>query len=216
MTLRRTTKRARFGQPMSLEEWANLPEGAPGELVDGRLVEEEVASFAHEGIVISLAATIRSWIRPRGGSVYGSEAKFGLSPKGGRKPDLSVFLQGTPLPPREGRASAPPDVMVEVISGSPGDMQRDRVEKYAAYAAFGVPFYWLIDPNARTLEIFELDAARCYARVLHASHGVVEVPGCAGLRLDLDDLWAEIDRLGPPAPVAPLPKRKVGNSTKRK
>jgi len=43
-------------------------------------------------------------------------------------------------------------------------------------------------------EIFELQAGG-YLRVLGASEGTVEVPGCAGLRLDLDALWAQVDRL---------------------
>ncbi len=34
--------------------------------------------------------------------------------------------------------------------------------------------------------------------------GVTEdVPGCPGLRLDLDALWAEVDRLGPKEEPAP-------------
>jgi hypothetical protein len=36
---------------------------------------------------------------------------------------------------------------------------------------------------------------------LGATFGVVaDVPGCPGRSLDLDDLWQEIDRLGPEAP----------------
>ena len=48
----------------------------------------------------------------------------------------------------------------------------------------------------RSLEIFELGADGRYAHALGASDGVVEkVPGCEGLTLDLDALWAAVDRL---------------------
>jgi Uma2 family endonuclease len=57
-----------------------------------------------------------------------------------------------------------------------------------------VHFYWLIDPDDRTFEIFELQAGG-YLRVLGASEGTVDVPGCTGLRLDLDALWAQVERL---------------------
>jgi hypothetical protein len=53
-----TTKKPRVGQPMSLDEWAAMPEDAPGELVDGILVSEEVAHFDHEGIISSVSAAI--------------------------------------------------------------------------------------------------------------------------------------------------------------
>ena len=91
----------------------------------------------------------------------------------------------------------PPSIIIEVISASPRDVRRDRSEKPDEYAAFGVRFYWLIDPGARTLEIFELGTDGRYARALGASEGTIDVPSCPDLRLDLDALWAEIDRLGP-------------------
>jgi hypothetical protein len=50
---------------------------------------------------------------------------------------------------------------------------------------------------------FKLGVAMRYRRVLKASTGIVDVPGCPGLRLDLDALWAEGDRFRPVATAAP-------------
>lgn len=182
---------------MSLAEWAALSEDDEGELVDGRLVEEEVPEPEHEAIISWLIGTLRLWVIQRGGFVFGSELKLAVRPRRGRKPDLSVYLPGGPVPRRRGVVRVPPGIIVEVISASPRDVRRDRIEKPDEYAAFGVRFYWLIDPVARTLEIFELGADGRYARALGASEGTIDVPGCAELRLDLDALWAEVDRLGP-------------------
>ena len=74
-------------------------------------------------------------------------------------------------------------------------MHLDRLEKAAEYAAFGVRYYWLVDPDDRTFEIFELDAHGRYARLTGVADGQLDVPGCEGLRLDLDAIWARIDRL---------------------
>jgi Uma2 family endonuclease len=188
------------GRPpeMSLAEWAALPEDDGGELVDGRLVEEEVPDAIHEDVVSWLNALFRAWIIARGGFVLGSDAKFGLKPRRGRKPDLSVFLPGGPVPPRRGVIRVPPGIAVEVVSPDPRDVRRDRVEKLAEYAAFGVRFYWILDPEARTLEIYELGAAGRYEHALGATGGRIDCPpGCEGLVVDLDALWAELDRLGP-------------------
>jgi Uma2 family endonuclease len=78
------------------------------------------------------------------------------------------------------------------------------VEKADEYAAFGVRFYWLVDPMLRTLEVLELGGDGRYTRALGASGGVIEhVPGCEGLRLELDELWREVDALEPEPPHEP-------------
>lgn len=181
---------------MSLEEWASLPEDEPGELVDGRLVEEEVSDFDHESVVAWLLMFLGAAVVARGGLAFGSDGKFALRPGLGRKPDVSLFLPGGAAPPpRRGPGRSPPDIVVEVISSDARDVRRDRIEKAKEYAAFGVRFYWLIDPDDRTVEVFELDADGRYVRVAAASGGTMEVPGCAGLGVDLDALWDYMDRL---------------------
>jgi Uma2 family endonuclease len=179
---------------MSLDEWARLPEDEPGELVDGLLVEEEEADWDHEDVVAWLMLLLGAWVMARGGRVYGSDGKYAVHPGRGRKADVSAFLPGTPLPPRHGPSTTPPDILVEVISSSTRDVKRDRIEKPEDYAGFGVRFYWLIDPDDRTLEIFELQPGGRYLRVVAAAEGTIDVPGCDGLRLDLDALWAYVDR----------------------
>lgn len=182
---------------MTLAAWADLGEDEPGELVDGQIVEEEEVGYLHEVIVMWLGWTLRSWLASRGGFVGGSDARFGLSPNRGRKPDLSVYLHGR-RPEAHGLVTIPPDIMIEVVSPRSRDARRDRVEKMNEYAAFGVRYYWIVDPTIRSFEIFELGADGRYARALGVAEGLVEsVPGCDHLTLDVNALWAEADRLEP-------------------
>jgi Uma2 family endonuclease len=181
---------------MSLEEWAVMSEDEPGELVDGRLVEEESVGYAHEVIVGWLIAVLRSWIVPRGGFVGSSDARFAVRPNRGRKPDLTVYLPGSRRPPAHGLVRVPPDLAIEVVSPTPRDGRRDRVEKVLEYAAFGVKWYWIVDPQLRTVEIFELGPSGRYTYALGLTEGAVDtLPGCEGLTLDVDALWGELDRL---------------------
>ena len=156
-----------------------------------------MSSPAHEAAVVWLIAMLYAWLRPRGGVVLGSDAKFGVrSPGGGRKPDVSAFFPGSRRPPRSGVIATPPDIAIEVVSPSPKDERRDRVEKLNEYAAFGVRWYWLVDPALRSFEILELGADKRFTHALAVTDGVIDpVPGCEGLRLDLEELWGEIDRL---------------------
>src|SRR5258708_1225086 len=188
-----------LGRPMTLEEWAAMDEDEPGELVDGRLEEEEVPNLVHELVVAWLIRVLGNWLG-RAGFVFGSDAKYAVRPNRGRKPDVAVYLSpaGGRLP-RDGIVRVPPDIVIGVVSPSPRDERRDRIEKMDEYAAFGVRFYWIVDPSLQSLEIFELMEGR-YARTARATEGRMDaVPGCPALALELDDLWSEISRLGPDA-----------------
>jgi Uma2 family endonuclease len=179
---------------MTVEAWLELAEDEPGELVGGHRVEEEQPDATHEVVVAWLLWVFKSWLGPRG-LVLGSDLEILVSEKTGRKPDLVVYLEGTELPPRTGPVTKPPDLLVEVVSPSPRDERRDRVEKMAEYAQFGVRYYWLVDAALGSVEIFELIAGR-YTKAVGVTDGLIrEVPGCPGFQLDVDALWSELSRL---------------------
>jgi Uma2 family endonuclease len=185
------------GRYLSVEEWFGLPEDVPGELVDGLLVEEEVPDAKHELVITWLTALLRAWMRGNGGFVLGSGAKMRLGRDKGRMPDASAYLPGGRRPQAAGPIATAPDIAIEVVSSSPSDVRRDRVQKMGEYAAFGIRYYWLVDPVARIFEIYELEENGLYRRAVGAADGKLEaIPGCIGLSMDLDELWAEVDSLG--------------------
>jgi Uncharacterized protein conserved in cyanobacteria len=49
----------------------------------------------------------------------------------------------------------PPDLVAEVLS--PGSRKKDRLKKMAVYEKHGVPEYWIVDPETRTLEQYRLN-----------------------------------------------------------
>jgi Uma2 family endonuclease len=182
--------------PLTLEKWGELDEDVEGELVDGRLEDEEMPTVLHEAIVAWLLRTLHAWVAALGGLAFGSELKLAVSPSRGRKPDVCVYLPGRPFPgASRSFTRRAPSIIVEVVSARPRDVRRDVVEKKQEYAVFGVSYYWLLDPQARTLEILELGPDGRFSVALSATEGLHAVPGCAGLDLDLGALWANIDAL---------------------
>jgi Uma2 family endonuclease len=180
---------------MTVDEWAALPEDVEGELVDDVLVEEEMPSAIHEAVIGWLYTVLRAYFHPRAGFVFPSGLKLAVSAQRGRLADITCYHAGK-KPEAHGAVHVPPDVAVEVVSPSPSDERRDRIDKADEYAAFGVGYYWLVDPERRSFEVWELGADGRYARVRSATSGIVQhIPGCEGLVVDLDGLWAEVDRL---------------------
>jgi Uma2 family endonuclease len=52
------------------------------------------------------------------------------------------------------RNRGPPTLAVEIIS--PSSTAIDRRRKLPMYARYAIPFYWIVDPPARTIEAYQL------------------------------------------------------------
>lgn len=76
----------------------------------------------------------------------------------------------------------PPDLVVEILS--PGTRRRDLTVKRALYAEFGVPEYWVVDPEARTVTVLSLAGDR-YESIPVGEDGMVRSQVLPGLTLGL-------------------------------
>jgi Uma2 family endonuclease len=102
------------------------------------------------------------------------------------EPDIVVVLREHRERIRDDGICGPPDLVVEVIS--PGSARTDRVRKAAAYAAFGVPEYWLVDPREQTILVQELRSGRYHP--VTSDDGLVRSVVLAGLTIDPRDVFA--------------------------
>jgi Uma2 family endonuclease len=93
------------------------------------------------------------------------EVDVRLSPHDIVRPDLAGWRrERLPTPWDIRPIDVPPDWICEVVS--PSNAAQDRVGKRNLYARSGIPYYWLVDPDARTLEALRLDlAARTWVEV---------------------------------------------------
>ncbi len=71
------------------------------------------------------------------------------------RPDLSGWhRERLPSPWGHRPVEVVPDWICEIVS--PSNEAHDRIRKKRLYARHGVPFYWIVDPAARTLEALKL------------------------------------------------------------
>jgi len=71
------------------------------------------------------------------------------------QPDILVILPGSLARVVPRGVEGPPDLLIEVIS--PSNRVHDVFTKRALYARAGVREYWIVDSEARSLEILTLD-----------------------------------------------------------
>ena len=148
--------------PMTLAEFAALPEWPRYELVKGELLELMSASEEHEEtvalVIMSVGIHARThWL----GKVYGSNRAFVTgpeSPASSRLPDVS-FVSNARLgrPDLHGMLyDGAPDLAVEVVS--PGNTAAEMAQKVREYLAAGGQAVWVLDYTARTLTVHTANA----------------------------------------------------------
>jgi len=81
----------------------------------------------------------------------------------------------------------PPDLAIEILSS--WSVRRDRIAKAALYARYGIRHYWVMDPDARTLEIYEADGAQYRSVERHEGHATVRTAVFPDLEIDLGRVW---------------------------
>ena len=174
---------------LTYRDYAALPDdGHRYELHDGALSVTPAPGTRHQRISANFFSVLRDHVAARGlGEVLYAPLDVILSDTTVLQPDLVYLDASRQALITERGVDGPPSLVVEILSPSTGTI--DRVTKPALYARFGVPWLWLVDPKARTLEVFRLETG-AYSRVVLASgRAAVNPPPFPGLALVPDALW---------------------------
>lgn len=106
-----------------------------------------------------------------------------------REPDL-LFVARERLDRLDGqRLNGPADLVVEIVSDD--SVTRDRRDKFAEYAAAGIPEYWLLDPRPgrQSFRPYRITAEGYYEDVPLDEVGRFHSTAIPGFWLDPDWLW---------------------------
>jgi Uma2 family endonuclease len=104
-------------------------------------------------------------------------------------PDLAGWRRSRmPQIPQAAAFELAPDWICEVLSSSTQAI--DRADKMPIYAREGVSYLWLVDPLARTLEVFRLQEQAWTMRGAWRDDAVVRAEPFDAIELELAALWA--------------------------
>lgn len=178
------------------ELWAELealPPHLKGELVDGELFVQPRPRFRHARANTFLGHHIGGPFDYDDGGPGGWWILIepGIELPGAREvaPDLAGFRRSRlPEPPAEGEPlRLAPDWVCEVLS--PSNQRWDHLRKFPFYARVGVPWLWVVDPRARTLEVRELRDSAWSVRSVHGDEERVRLPPFEEIEIPLSRMW---------------------------
>jgi Uma2 family endonuclease len=161
------------------------------ELSDGTIEVIELPTDFHQLILLRLTIALHAVISAgRLGQVRFAPLPVRLWAGKIREPDL-MFMSAEHAD-RIGTYWGVPDLAVEILST--GTAQKDRDIKSVEYARAGVAEYWIVDPEAKTVETMRLgDTTGAYGtpRVLAVGEDLTS-PMFPGFSLALAALFAEV------------------------
>jgi Uma2 family endonuclease len=140
------------GQLFTVNELDRMPDdGRRYELLDGVLIVSPRPRLLHQEVAVELAVELREACPPHLRVI--PEPAVMLTRITEFDPDLVVIRRELL---REAKVTEPPLLIVEVRSPSTALIDLNR--KKAAYEQFGVPSYWIVDPDPDRpeLTVFEL------------------------------------------------------------
>jgi Uma2 family endonuclease len=125
------------------------------ELSEGELIMPPHPTYTHQRVVKNLVLAFQSFVREHNlGLLLFAALPIRLWVDKIREPDI-VFFSHAHADRIGEQFCGPPDLAVEIIS--PSTRRTDRVDKFVEYARAGVSEYWLVDPDAQTIEVYVLE-----------------------------------------------------------
>lgn len=123
------------------------------ELIDGEAIPIGTPIPAHQEVVGDSYTVLKDISKVIGGKAYLSPLEVYLDEENIPQPDVMWLAPDSRCKVTDSRLEGPPDLIVEVFS--PSTRQHDRVTKFRLYEKHGVREYWMIDPAAQYIEVWQ-------------------------------------------------------------
>ena len=174
---------------MSFADLQRLPEdGRRFELYDGEVCELSAPMPRHQVAVSNIKRLLEAYAARHGGLSLISPIDIVFSDYNVVQPDVVFFTQARRhLVDFDAPTRSAPDLAVEILS--PSTRANDRGRKMAMFARFGVQEYWIADPAAACIEVYQLQDTAYRVAAAACDNDVVPSPMLAGFEFLASDAF---------------------------
>jgi len=163
------------------------------EFIQGEIIMHSPALNRHLVATKQLYDLMSAYVRTRSLGIVHIEKAMTSFSRNDYEPDVMFFgtAKASMIGPDTLRFPVP-DLIVEVIS--PSTEKRDRGVKFEDYAFHGVGEYWIIDPDAETVELHRLTEDG-YPPAARQSEGLLESDVIPGFTISVRAIFDEAENL---------------------
>jgi len=148
--------------------YRNLQDGEKSEFINGEIIVHSPDKLKHVEVRKRVTKLLDTCVEANNPGLVGDEKLLVCLTRNDYMPDVVFYglEKASQLEPDQLKFPAP-DLVVEVLSA--GTRRRDRGVKFEDYAAHGVEEYWIVDPDARSVEVYLRNALGRYGLIQKAS-----------------------------------------------
>ena len=173
---------------LTYEDYAKTPDDERWELIDGELIPMASPTVPHQSVDALLGAKLVILVTEQGLGMVFHSIDVVLSPHNTFRPDLIFVSNERAGIITHANIQGAPDLVVEIRSPSTAGL--DEVTKRELYERYGVPEYWLADPEAQTVTVLLLGESGYEVVGIYAKGDTLTSPTLKGFSLNLDEIFA--------------------------
>ncbi len=183
-----------LSQKMTYADLMNMdiPEGDTGlyELLNGEIVRRSSPNTPHQRTSLKLTRQLDRFNEEHKlGELFCAPYDVYLDENNaGIQPDILFVSHERDFVIRENNGVVgAPDLVIEILSK--GTAGKDRGDKKDIYEQFAVREYWIVDPSARSVEVYRMEDNRYRLYSFAAEEGIVKSLVLSGLELEVNTIF---------------------------
>ena len=173
---------------LTYEDYAKTPDDERWELIDGELIEMPSSTVPHQRVSMKAGTRLSVFVESGGlGEVFHAPIDVVLADTVVVQPDLVFVSNERADIITNANIQGAPDLVVEIRS--PSTAGHDEVTKRALYERYGIPEYWMADPQAQTVNVLLLGENGYELAGIYTRGQTLNSPSLEGFSLNLDDIF---------------------------
>jgi Uma2 family endonuclease len=175
---------------LTYDDYVTLPnDGKRYEIHDGELSVTPTPTFRHQWILAELLGILRAHVAAHNlGEVVPAPITVVLADTSIVEPDIVYFEKARmSIVGARGTIDGAPTLAVEILS--PSTARIDRQAKKQLFERYGVPYYWIVDADARTIDVYRASAGAYGPPDRRDTDALIDLAPFPGLRIDAARLW---------------------------